>query len=242
MSDVYIYQTVHTLGGVPFLPHAHVRALDTASRALFGRPFGLAAGEFAARIEALVATEGAGDDLSFFVRAELAPDGRLTLRAAGRSLYRGYDLRSLTPDGATLVYDLPFGDYPTSASEALDALARVKIARRGARCVLRCATDGTLRAADGAPLFAVRGDKVIVPPGPPGAERTAAVASIAAAGLRSEERPLQLEELPRCDELFAFDHRGVMALARCDGQPYPMFAAERVARAAHRLEPEFRKM
>ncbi len=242
MNAVYIYQTIHTLRGTALLPHAHVRALDSAARALFGRPFALPVGEFAARVGAVAGEAGGGDDLSFFVRAELAPDGRLTLRPAGRSLYRGHDLRSLMPEALLFTYDLPFGDYPTSASEAFDALARIEALRQGARCPLRRGSDGAVRTGDGAPLFAVRGDTVITTPGEPGAERTAAAASIAAAGLRLEERPLAASELARCDELFCFDHRGLLSISRCGGISYPSLTAERVARAACGLTEEFRKM
>ena len=119
MSEVYVYQTVHTLGGTPLFPEAHAAALDAASRALFGRPFRTDPRQLAARIGALAKAEKVPDDLSAFVRMELSPEGTLTLRYTGLSLYRGYELRSLRPEALTFVYDLPFGEYPNSAGEAL---------------------------------------------------------------------------------------------------------------------------
>lgn len=242
MSEVYVYQTVHTLGGTPLFPEAHAAALDAASRALFGRPFRTDPRQLAARIGALAKAEKAPDDLSAFVRMELSPEGTLTLRYTGLSLYRGYELRSLRPEALTFVYDLPFGEYPNSAGEALGALARVQAARGGARCVVRCGTDGAVRTADDAPLFAVAGRTVLTCPAAGSVERSAAAACIEAAGLQLTEEPFSRDELPQFDELFAFDHRGVTSLAKCDGNPYISLAAERVARAAKRLSLKILRM
>ena len=45
------------------------------------------------------------------------------------------------------------------------------------------------------------------------------------------------DALPRLDELFFIDHRGVTALSRCDGQPYMAIFAERIAGALRGLFP-----
>lgn len=45
------------------------------------------------------------------------------------------------------------------------------------------------------------------------------------------------DDLPRMDELFFIDHRGVTALSRCDGQPYMAIFAERIAGALRGLFP-----
>lgn len=235
MSEVYVYQTVHTLAGVPLFPEAHAAALDAASRALFGRPFQTPPRQLAERIGSLAKAEKAPDDLSAFVRMELSAEGVLTLRYGGLSLYRGYELRSLTPEAMTFVYDLPFGEYPTSAGEALGDLARAQAARHGARCAVRCGTDGAVRTADEAPLFAVAGRTVFTCPATESVERSAAAACIEAAGLQLTEIPFSREELPQFDELFSFDHRGVTSLSKCDGRPYMSLAAERVAREAKHL-------
>ncbi len=235
MSEVYVYQTVHTLVGKALFPEAHAAALDAASRALFGRPFPCGPRQLAERIGALTQAEKAPDDLSAFVRLELSPEGVLSLRYAGLSLYRGYELRSLMPEAMTFVYDLPFGEYPTSAGEALGALARAQAARHGAGCAVRCGTDGAVRTAGEAPLFAVAGRTVLTCPAAESVERSAAAACIEAAGLQLTEEPFSREDLAQFDELFAFDHRGVTSLSKCDGQPYMSLAAERVAREAKRL-------
>jgi len=45
-------------------------------------------------------------------------------------------------------------------------------------------------------------------------------------------------DLPRMDELFFIDHRGVTALAHCDGHPCMAILAERVAQSLGGLFPK----
>ena len=50
---------------------------------------------------------------------------------------------------------------------------------------------------------------------------------------------LRRSDLPRIEELFYVDHRGITALAHCDGMPLMTLRAEQLAEA---LEQRFRKM
>ena len=121
MQEVYLYQTVHILGGRSLHLTAHLAVLDRWSRELFGRPAGFRQQPLARQIEALAAQTAPADcDLSQFVRIVVPASGdpAFRLESAGISLYRGYDLRSLMPDAATLQYDMPFPEAPTSAREA----------------------------------------------------------------------------------------------------------------------------
>lgn len=241
MNAPYLYQTVHTLSGTPFRLEAHTFLLDQASRTLFRRPYRPSLQQLTERIAELLVCEKVPADLSAFVRLELAPDGETFLRYGGLSLYRGYELRSLLPEAVVFAYDLPFGDYPTSASEALGALARMQANLCNARCAVRCNTDGMVLTADEAPLFAIRGVAVFTSPAPQSVERTIAAECIAAAGLMLYEQPVMRQQLPHFDELFYFDHRGITSLSRCDGQPYMSIMAERTARAARQLTDQILK-
>lgn len=242
MTGAYLYQTVHTLAGRIWRLAEHIAVLDSASLALFGRPFRPDAATLAHRIGRLLAAENAPVDRSAFVRLQLSPEGKLEETYAGVSLYRGYDLRSLAPEAISVVYDLPLGDDPTSAREAAAALARARAEALGYRCAVRCDCAGIVHTADDAPLYAVEGHRIVTSPAPASVEALLAAEAIQAAGLTLETRPLQHNELDRFDELFYFDHRGVTALARCDGEPYMDIVAGRVARAAARLAPESRKI
>ena len=121
MQEVYLYQTVHILGGRSLHLTAHLAVLDRWSRELFGRPAGFRQQSLTRQIEALAAQTAPADcDLSQFVRIVVPASGdpAFRLESAGISLYRGYDLRSLMPDAVTLQYDIPFPEAPTSAREA----------------------------------------------------------------------------------------------------------------------------
>lgn len=137
--------------------------------------------------------------------------------------------------------DCLFREAPTSASEAEDALVRAVARRLGADEAIRCDAAGVCRSLGEAPLFAVR-DGVLY------GDRSSAVRfsaeaeplwrAAAAERIRTVDRPLLREETGCFDELFAVDHRGITALARCDGHPYMALVAERLAKA---LEAAARK-
>ena len=151
MQEVYLYQTVHILGGRSLHLPAHLAVLDRWSRELFGRPAGLRQQPLARQIEALAAQTAPADcDLSQFVRIVVPASGdpAFRLESAGISLYRGYDLRSLMPDAVTLQYDMPFPEAPTSAREAAAGLARQQARLHGASVAVRCDGDGIVRTAD----------------------------------------------------------------------------------------------
>lgn len=236
MTELYLYQTVHLARGRARNAEAHAARLDAASRELFGR--GYAPARLAARIEALAAAERYPTGVSGFVRIELGADGEERLTPAGVSLYDGYALRSLQPEAVTLRYDLPLTEAPTSAREAAAQLARRMAERAGADVAVRCDREGILREADDAPLFAVAEHTVLAAPGTQSVERELAVRAVRAAGLELREEPFGCGELPRIDELFFADHRGITALARCDGQPLMSLIAERIALVMEGLFPK----
>ncbi len=62
-------------------------------------------------------------------------------------------------------------------------------------------------------------------------ERETAAHAIRTAGLTLREEPILQSELATYDELFYVDHRGITALAHCDGAPYMFLVAERIAEA-----------
>lgn len=238
----YIYQTIHTLEHRPLHLEAHAEVFDTASSALFGRPFHPDTAALARQITAMLDMENAPRNRSVFVRMQLTATGDVELKPAGVSLYRGYDLRSLFPVAVTLQYELPFGDYPTSAREATAELAHAVAESRKARSVVQYNRHEEILTADNAPLFAVKGTTVCTPPSTLSVEAMLAARCIEAAGLELHVEPIPRERLTSFDEVFYFDHRGVTALSRCDGHPYMSLIAERVARQAARLTDACRKM
>ena len=236
-GGVYLYQRLRTVDYRPLHTAAHLSRLRDGAGSLFGRPAELPAGRIADEIGALLRANGypAGGAT---VTLRLYADGTYALTADGVSLYRTYALRSLRPAAAVVPCDGYRPEWPTSARRETARWAQQEAERSGARCALLCDRDGIVRTADDAPLFAVRGKTAFVSPAEACVERELGLRAVEAAGLELEERPVMRDELPRFDELFYVDHRGVTALAHCDGHPCMAILAERVAQSLGGLFPK----
>lgn len=242
----------------------HAAILSDAARALWGAERTPDPRLLTRSIGELLLRERIPREVSAFVRLDLQPEGEPALSLAGRSLYDGYALRSIRPEGVPIPYDIPFGAAPTLLREQCDLLADIQARRirRGAVAVC-CDPQGRCLRAEGAPLFAVRGYRVFTAPAAasgaaaleayirqhteglpaaapayPDAERTLALRAIRAAGLELREEAFTLEQAEHMDELFYVDHRGVTALAALEGVPYMSILAERIAAAMEGLFPK----
>ncbi len=273
MTELHLCQTVHVAGGRPRQVRAHAALLTRAARMLFGCSYAPDVRLLESRIAALARAERYPQSVSGFVRIEVTPDGAERLRPAGLSFYKGYALRSVTPDARVVRCEIPYIELPTSGREALHLLADRRARALGADLAVRADLQGICRSADSAPLFAVRDKEVFVSPlsmpecdgtmsgvsgeipGTAGSSAAApelfapgtavpafrsveletAIHAIRTAGLTLREEPVRQSELDRYDELFYVDHRGVTALAHCDGTAYMSLAAERIAAAMERM-------
>lgn len=238
MTQLVLYQTIHLFSGRVRNLAAHTALLDTASRQTFFRPYTPDPGQLAARIETTAAAENYPDSVSVFVRLELTADGAERLLPAGASLYDGYALRSVTPDAATVAYELPFPDAPTTVRESAALLARQKALHAGAEVAVQSDRDGVLRSADDAPLFGIRGKRLIPSPAFAGVERDLVLRAARAAGIGLSDERLTHGLLPHLDELFYADHRGITSLAHCNSLPLMSLLAERIAEAMEGLFPK----
>lgn len=239
-QEPYLYQTLHVLDGTCAYLQGHLSVLDGWSQQLFGRSFVPNQKTLAAEIAALAALSvPTGCDRSLFMRLHVPASGEPAYRLAFEavSLYRGFDLRSLQPEATTLQYDIPLAEAPTSARDAAERLARQQARLSGASIAVRCDWAGLLRTADDAPLFAIRQRDVLAPPAPYSVERDLAMQAVLKAGFELREEEIDRTRLPEFDELFYVDHRGLTALSRCDGQPYMMLFAERIAKALAGIFP-----
>ncbi|HIY46587.1 MAG TPA: aminotransferase class IV [Candidatus Alistipes faecigallinarum] len=239
MNESVLYQIVHLARGRARNVEEHAALLDAASRALFRRPYRPDLRALATRIERHAAAEHYPTGVSGFIRIELNAEGEESLRPEGISLYDGYALRSLHPDAATLRYEPLCPDLPTSAREATERLAAQIVRSREADVAVRCDGEGRLLSADNAPLFALRDETAYLSPTPPGVEAELLCETIRALGMPLRREALRRSDLPRIEELFYVDHRGITALAHCDGMPLMTLRAEQLAEA---LEQRFRKM
>lgn len=238
MTELRLYQTVHLNRGRARCVAEHAALLRGASRELFGVFYEPDPAQLARRIEQFAARMRYPDAVSCFVRLEVGADGSERLADAGTSLYDGYALRSVMPRAVTVEYALPGAELPTTAREGAARQADCLARRAGADAAVRCDAEGHFLDAGDAALCGVRGHTLLLRPGAPGIERELVRRAVAAEGLELREEPFGRAELPRLDELFRIDHRGVTAFSHCDGQPLMSLVAERVAEA---MEALFRK-
>lgn len=260
MTDLYLYQTLHLYHGRVRLLDRHVGLLDRCARELFGVRYRPDLRQLEQRVLAAASAQRYPSDFSAFVCIEVTADGAERLVPVGVSYYEGYALRSVRPEGVSVMYEPPLNGYPTQASEAAAAAARRMAECAGGRVAVQYGADGIYHTAEGAPLAVVRDDTVFLAPEgtpyeipasvfgmegsplrgcrfdpPRSVEYGLIVEAVRAAGLTLYEAPFGADVLACADELFWLDYRGVTALSHCDGRPLMSFVAERVANALERL-------
>jgi len=234
----FLYQHIHTLDyAAPHLER-HLELLDRFGRQLFGCTTGRRPEAFAEEIGRLLHAERYPEG-SASVELHLHPDGRTVLLPGGISLYRGYDLRSIHPAALPIPSECYRPEIPTSARIEAGRWAAIEAQRAGARCAIEYDGHGTVRRADGAPLFAVRGKVVYTSPYPDeqSVERDLAAEAIRAAGFDLIEQPVGCDQLPLFDELLYFDCRGLTAISTCNGRIYMDIAAHRIVDRLRRILP-----
>lgn len=255
-----LIQTLHLFRGRVRLLDRHVALLDRCARELFDAHYRPDLRQLERRILAVAAAERYPSDLSAFVRIELTADGEERIVPAGVSYYDGYALRSVRPEGVSILYEPPLNGYPTLAREAAAATARRMAERAGGRIAVQLGCDGAYHTIEGAPMAAVQGYTVLLAPegvpyeipagefglegrplrgcrfDPPRSVEYGLMAqAVRAAGLTLSEEAFGPDLLARADELFWLDHRGITALSHCDGRPLMSLIAERVADALEGL-------
>jgi hypothetical protein len=179
----------------------------------------------------------------------LAPRGEggieLTVEFERVLLDAGYAWSSLRPRAVSFDYSIPFGGFPTafqlSAKALFDTLGASRTgnsdhtsADGGAVRSIRREGDKLLSCGD-APLFAIRGKKLLTTPLIEGTmdtiERRLLIEAAARERLGLTEETLRHSELREYDELFYVDAAGITSIAECDGAKFMSLAAPRLAAA-----------
>ena len=228
-DEPFVYQhiRVHRLG-LPELA-AHIAVAAAAARELFGIEFRPDLRLTDSLCRRMLQQNRYPADLSSCVEMRLFASGRTEYRCGEILLHDGPAMRAVRPEAATVAYDIPFGDAPSSVRLAAHQAALAAARRAGFRSVVRCNAQGMAVTADDSPLFALFGRRIATPPAQPSVERDRVVRAAVAAGYTLVEEPLTRESLLRADELFYSDCRGLTALASCDGRTYTDIIARAVA-------------
>lgn len=233
MSSVFLYQMIHVAGRTVRQLEPHLEELKRDFKHLFGRRVVLDARRVEEEILEQLAVGRYPQDRSTILRLELSPQGEFSYRLGESSLYQGYVLRALRPEGHVASFQIPWEGLRSSAELAAWELAMHRIDHG---VVLRADSQGVLLEADCAPLFALYGRRIYTSRAPQGVEGRLAEEAIRRAGYSLLVEPVYVEHLPLLDEIFYVDHRGVTALERCDGGKLLMTAfSKRIAEAMEQM-------
>lgn len=235
MEAATLIQTIHCHHNQPRLVAEHLTVLTRAAKSLWGFDYRPDVAAITSRIEELLRTERYPATVSAFVRLTLDSSGEEQLLSLGTSLYDGYALRSLRPDCCTLPYRHPFEEPISSSALACDTLAASVACRRGYDAAIRCNDEGVCYAIADAPLFAVRDGELYTSIAPATATAQLLASAAAKRGIPLHITPILVRELSRYDELFVVDHRGITSVAHCNGHPFILLRAERLAAEMERM-------
>ncbi len=226
-----IWQTIHVLGRRPRLLKEHLREMSRHCLGLYRVDFTPDLQAVEQAIVELLNRERYPQDRSVGVTLWAEPSGAWRVEALGEALYRGYVLRALRPEAQMLAFDLPFGGAPTAAARLTWQTARTIVAERKANAVVRLDAEGRLCEADGAPLYVAVGRTIYTSHEGSEVEAGLAAEAIRRAGYTLCVEPLPRTWLPKMEELFYVDYRGVTSLQSCDRKLLMSVMATRVAEA-----------
>ncbi len=196
---------------------------------LYLRPLTLDEGVITRDIEHLLERSGVTRDLSVFVELRVDIDQSQQLLIDEVSLYAGHALRSIQPSASIVLFDSPFGLFPTSARRVVLSFAADMARNLGGEIALECGADSVVRSIDGAALFCVRGGVLTASTTLRRVERELVIEAARALGMQIEEREIRRSELSRYDEVFGCDHRGIIAISKYSHYRYMSVVAEKIS-------------
>ncbi len=229
MSQLALYQIVHTLNGEIFHLEEHLKILFEAYFELFSGGAKVPLEETRTEIETLLKRSRCPRGVSLFVRLTVNQDGTLTISEAERSLYHGYTLRCIRPKAALVEFDFPHIELPTTLREAATAFAN-REARRCSQCEVALRSHaGEVDLINGAQIFALYANELITAAKSLSVEHHLAKECARKLHLNLVERAISTSELKLLDELFFVDHCGVTSISNCCGRYYMSLVGEAIA-------------
>lgn len=234
VGEAYVVQSIHVCRLKPQNLAAHITVAAGAAKRLFGVEYKPDVNDIDALCRRMLVANHYPEDVSSQIVMKIVPSGDVRYECGEVLVHNGIVVRAIRPDATCLVYDVPFGDEPTSAREAAHVLALAKARKRGFRSVVRVTSQGLLADIDSSPLFMVKDDVIHTPIVRNSVERESVIRLAHAAGVEVVERDIRREELQNADELFCFDYRGLTALGSCDGKHYMDLIVRRIARRLKR--------
>ncbi len=229
MKSNYLYQSIHTLSHHPLYVAEHCRILEQDFLELYLRPLTLDEEAITEDIFHLLSERRVTKELSVFVELRVDIDQNQEVVVGDVSLYDGYALRSIQPSAEIVLFDSPFGLYPTSARREALSFAEDLARNLGGEIALECGMDSILRSVDGATIFGVKRGLLVASTTLNRVERDLVIAAAQSLGMRVEEREIMRSDLSEFDEVFGCDHRGVIAISKYSHYRYMSIVAQKIA-------------
>ncbi len=235
MSQLALYQIIHTLDGEIFHLEQHLNILFESYFELFNSSARAPLAECRERITSLIKSSRCPRGVSLFVRVSIDDSARVVIEELERSLYCGYTLRCISPKAALVEYNMPQIELPTLLRQNLSALANLEARKREQCEVALRHYNGEVDLINGAQIFAVYGEELITARRSLSVEHKLAKECATELGLNMVERAIRAEELTLFDELFFVDHYGVTPIKMCRGRYYMSLTASAIAAAMGRI-------
>ncbi len=231
MTQVAIYQIIHTLDGHALHLEAHVDALYRDYKQIYNKNLGLSSQRLRTEIEELIPSS----KFSIFIRVELFEDGSTKLSIEEMSIYRGYSLRCIYPVAHPLHYKSPLEECSTTAGEMVAKLAELEARQHGADIALRVDGEVVDRAST-SPIVALV-DQVIYTSSSTtlSVEHTALLEAAKKINITIIDSYPTLSQLAQANELFFANHHGVTAIRSLNKRHYTSFTARKLAEAMNSI-------
>lgn len=235
LDGAYIYQNIHTLDYAPRHVKRHAEMLRTLSQELFGVECSLSAEGLESQIRQLLEHVRPSRQRSIRVVAKQYSSGDYSIECDEPSLYRGYTLRSLRPEAATLRVAMPLDIYPTSAAIATRCVADSIARSRDFHQAILLGEDREILSEASAPIALVRGRTLTIAPAPYSVEREIVEQAAARANIAVERKAFTHEEMMLADEVIVISWQGITAMQSVDNRTFMSIIAEHLAREMEKL-------
>lgn len=231
----YVMQRIHTLGYTPYNLPRHLLLMREASEHLFGFA-SLCRAEDAERIiSKLLSLSRVSSTLSVPVVMRLDAVGNLSFEVENPIYSSGAYLRAKRFAAATMELPVVEIQTPTSATEAMDDMARAQVAVQGGELLLATTRDEVVVGRPWSPVFVVYNGVIYTSCEYDTVEYHAARMAIAKSNIELVVRPVPYSALERMEEIFVVD---IMGVSSCSTIKEHRLLSAVASRVADRMEPK----
>ncbi len=219
MGSNWVYTTINTFAHKPLHLSVKLRYALDSFQALYNTHPNLEPKALEKEIRDLLYfglyPEGGNTVTLYLIATQNGDTQRLILHEA-TTPYDGYGLHTVRPRSVITNYDIPFEKHQTNVSLTSARFADSYALSHGYEVALRANRTGVLTTSGDNPLFALRGNTLLVTPtdkgARPSAEREAMMRLAALSGVKVIEEELRVEDVDSYEELMVFTPVGLLSI------------------------------